>query len=245
MNWRNINKTLIDKDAIENIISLYGKYESELIEITKEANEFRKNKTTMLPYRTVEMLYLFVRDKKPNSIVEFSPHDGWSTFWILKALEKNKKGVLHSFDLINNVAINLQPYIQNNYLKFYVGDVKANLSDDLIEKSDFFYIDSDHTAEMAIWYENKILKQKKNKKTFFGVDDIFHRYPLSNTEADFMVDYINKNEIKFISLDIHEFPENYDLLDKACSNIKYKYKDNEPFDPIDTRGNLTTIFFTL
>ena len=47
MNGFNINKNLIDKDAIENIISLYEKYESELIEITKEANEFRKNKTTI------------------------------------------------------------------------------------------------------------------------------------------------------------------------------------------------------
>jgi len=238
MNY-NVNKKLINKSLIDDVVSCYEKYEQELIEITKEADDYRINKTTMLPYRTVEMLYIFIREQKPNSIVEFSPHDGWSTFWMLKALEKNNKGIIHSFDLINNISIHLKKYIQKGYLKFYCGDVKENLTDEIVENSEFFYIDTEHTAEMASWYENKIFQKKKNTNNFFGVDDVFHKnITCYNSEAEYIVNFINKEEIKFISFDKYEFNENYELLNQHTKNLKQGPDGS-------CNGNLTTIFFNL
>lgn len=235
----NISKNLIDSDFINQTLSLYEEYKQELIEVTQEADKYRVGKTIMLPYRTVEMLYLYVRSKKPESIVEFSPHDGWSTFWMLKALEKNKKGIIHSFDLIPNCSINLKRYIDNGCLKFHQGDVKHNLTNEIIKNTNFFYIDTEHTSEMALWYDEKIFKQKQNTNSFFGVDDVLHKtfFP-ENTESQYVIEFINKNKVKFASFDFYEFQSNYYEL---CKNSKELRQGHDG----SCSGNLTTLFFHL
>ena len=52
----------------------------------------------VLPRVDMETLYLWIRTHKPEAVLELGPRCGYSTFWILQALEDNEKGLLYSFD---------------------------------------------------------------------------------------------------------------------------------------------------
>ena len=187
-----------DNKLVDKILGLYSKYKEELKDLEKKAIIFQKGKTCMLPFRTTEILYLLVRELKPEKIIEFSPHHGWSSFWILEALKRNENGKLYSFDLIDSAKHNLTEY--QDQLEFFIGDVKEHLMEDLVDRCDFFYIDSEHTEEFARWYIEKILDVKKGNsgKTIWVSYEVLNYNgqlvrgysPWSKTQKEFLSMYI-------------------------------------------------------
>ena len=46
-----------------------------------------------------ELLYMLIRETRPLSVFEISPDCGWSTNYLLAALNANQAGMLHSFEI--------------------------------------------------------------------------------------------------------------------------------------------------
>ncbi|MGE0758886.1 MAG: class I SAM-dependent methyltransferase [Pirellulaceae bacterium] len=107
-----------------------------------------------------EVLYMLLREARPGVVFEISPDCGWSTNYILAALSANQSGVLHSFELaqqLNGVAVeqairsNLHPAWDQHRLVLHIGDARettARLSGPI----DFLFLDSCHEAFFAEWY---------------------------------------------------------------------------------------------
>jgi predicted O-methyltransferase YrrM len=102
-----------------------------------------------------EALYLLLRATNPQTVVEISPCDGWSTTWILQALADNKTGNLDSFDIHDN-STRFVPKVLTDRWNLHVGDVRS--ADVTIPESiDFLLIDSKHTQGFAKWYLDEVL----------------------------------------------------------------------------------------
>jgi len=230
----------INKSLNELILSLYDEYKDELIEVSKKASLYKLNKTCMLPFRTTEILYLLTRFRKPDSIVEFSPHDGWSTFWFLEAIKKNKKGKVFSYDLIPNVSYHLKEDIDNGMLVFTQGDVRFNLTPEKIKDCDFFYIDSLHEELLARWYETEILNKKINTNSLIFIDDIFHepQGEQNNSEASYIYSYLKANKIPIVNYSKYRNLVGWESLQEKV-NLLTQGKQ------ADENGVLTTIGFIL
>lgn len=81
---------------------LYGRHASDII---RQRSVMRSwcNRTNSCKFcdEEVEMLFMLLRELKPDRVFEMSPNRGYSTNWILRALDLNKKGHLHSIDIHN------------------------------------------------------------------------------------------------------------------------------------------------
>lgn len=111
--------------------------------------------TMLTPFRA-PTIYVLCRIFKPDIIVETGVANGFSSAFILYALEMNKKGRLYSIDLpnqpgqeINNHTGWLVPDILKNRWDLILGPSKERLPP-LLNKLgaiDAFYHDSDHSYE--------------------------------------------------------------------------------------------------
>lgn len=101
-----------------------------------------------------EMLYLLIRDTAPQTVVEVSPCDGWSSLWMLQALKDNDSGQLHSYDLHSGATRFIPEELKNRW-SFTEVDVRT--LDDFPEQIDFLLIDSAHTGSFANWYIRTLL----------------------------------------------------------------------------------------
>ncbi|MGH9089823.1 MAG: class I SAM-dependent methyltransferase [Acidimicrobiales bacterium] len=105
-------------------------------------------------------MYLIVRDRKPQSLVEISPCDGWSTIWLLLALRDNRYGSLCSYDLHDRSKHFIPLQWQDRWL-LQVGDVMESTIT-MKPQIDFLLMDSAHSSRFAKWYF---------KNVFPAVDD--------------------------------------------------------------------------
>ena len=228
---------IYDHNLSEEILSLFVKYKEELKQVSQLAYMFRMDKNCMLPDRTAETLYLLVRERKPDSIIEFSPHNGWTSFWMIQALLKNNKGHLYSFDIIPDAGEHLKQY--SDIYHFTCGDVKKELSDELVKNCSFFYIDSEHTEEFAAWYKTKILDKKEKTNSTVIIDDIIHSNPgCWNSEADLIRGYLLEKNQKFCGFNRVRFGDKFDKLNYLTFDLPKGHHT-------DFSGELTTIFLTL
>lgn len=106
-----------------------------------------------------EALYLLIRSSNPETLVEISPCDGWSTTWILKALQDNQRGKLNSFD-IHSRATQFVPSSLQDRWNLCVGDVRK--SSGLPDEIDFLLLDSKHTYGFAQWYFKSVIPRVKS-----------------------------------------------------------------------------------
>lgn len=121
---------------------------------------------------TCEVLYLLLRDSRPEQVVEISPFHGWSTCWILSALRDNGKGSLKSYDLLDASSQNVPASLSAGRWELVVGDVTKR-AEQLPEKIDFLLMDSDHSAEFAQWYIDNVFPRVPSGNPTC-VDDVFH-----------------------------------------------------------------------
>ncbi len=119
-----------------------------------------------------EITYMLVRETRPSSVVEISSGSGWSTSWILEALESNGAGHLYSYDLVDDATHTLASAAARDRWTFVHGDVRRNL-DRLPEAIDYLFLDSDHSAEFADWYLATLMPRLR-PGTPVSVHDVFH-----------------------------------------------------------------------
>lgn len=120
-----------------------------------------------------EVTYLLLRDRRPETVVEFSPGGGWSTTWILSALRDNGRGTLHSFDLIEHARHIVPPELGEGRWVFTKGDVRRV---SFPSRIDHLFVDSAHTAPFARWYLRDLLP-KVAPGAVVSVDDIYRLPP--------------------------------------------------------------------
>ena len=138
---------------------LYGKFGSDLVRLTDRfsdmlTDEERSGMRRQFDDLEANYLYLLLREYKPAEVVEISPRDGWSTMWILQALQDNQAGKLRSYDL-DDSSMSFIPLELQEPWQFVHGNVKEKL--DLVpDEINFLLIDCSHTRSFAKWYVTNI-----------------------------------------------------------------------------------------
>ncbi|MBN1832757.1 MAG: glycosyltransferase [Deltaproteobacteria bacterium] len=148
----------------EVLLRLFEKYGPELGEL-KEIERYRHD-TRRFPtsgqYDLFEsqVLYMILRDKKPENVIEFSSNCGYSTLFIASALRRNNTGHLHSFEIVPDFSRiaqkNAEYFGLRDRVTFNIGDIKETLEPYIRERlrrpPDLLFIDSDHSSGFARWY---------------------------------------------------------------------------------------------
>lgn len=151
-----LKETVNDKIYLDRIYELWNKFDKQ-----KGLNPFSSL-----------VLYTFIREYRPKSIIEMSPDKGWSTYIMLNAiLDSNYADQLqyfHSFDLTDKIANPVKNLLKNKFCekyKLFLGDARKTVK--IPNELDFWFIDSDHSYSFADWY-SKYLDIPK----YFMIDDI-------------------------------------------------------------------------
>lgn len=113
----------------------------------------------------VEMLYMLIRQHKPQKVFEMAPNRGFSTMWILSALHKNDAtSTLNSYDIHDTSVKFISEEFKDRWT-FTLGDYEQLLeTGDLnMEGFDFLFIDALHTEEFSRGYCTKLLHPHKTK----------------------------------------------------------------------------------
>lgn len=112
----------------------------------------------MYDWMEAQVLYLLIRATKPKVVVEISPSYGYTTGFILSAMNKNDCGRLYSFDLeeefhqraLRNFA---QVPTDPSRYEFILGDVQKTYDRVLSDREvEVLFMDSDHSYGFAKWY---------------------------------------------------------------------------------------------
>lgn len=154
--------------------TLYGKYGLEIAEFRPKMREWCKQ-TQSCKYTDyeAEMLYMLIREHKPQKVFEMAPNRGFSSHWILHALHKNDvTSKLYSFD-IHDTSVSLMDDRMRPRWVFTLGDY-AKLYDEgnlNMEKFDFVFIDALHQEEFARGYCKRLLSTLK-RKAIVAIHDI-------------------------------------------------------------------------
>ena len=216
--------------------SLYRKYYKELINLYPIQKSRYSELNAMYDDIESEILYMFVRDYLPNHIIEFSPKFGWSTSWMLEALNQNQKGKCVSYDLNDSSVDKLGNMLDVSRWSFIHGDVQSYYKNFDFNSIDFIFIDSDHSVEFTKNYiKNVIIPAhnicKKNLKSIpVFIHDIYGKFKSSVDEGALIKDFIKEWNFDYFTPSIlHEDRKEIDSLRNSLnlsSNIIHKSKVN-------------------
>jgi predicted O-methyltransferase YrrM len=107
-----------------------------------------------------ELVYILIRETRPEVVFEISPHAGWSTNYVLAALTANRKGTLHSFEILPEIkGVPTEQVIRRNQwhqwdqnrLVVHIGDARQAIFD-VNGPVNFLLLDSCHEDWFAKWY---------------------------------------------------------------------------------------------
>ncbi len=124
------------------------------------------------------VIYSLVRLLKPHYIVETGVANGHSTFFILKALKKNQKGTLVSFDVSPKIGALLREGDKERWQlivlkKNYKKEMESSINN--LPWVDLFIHDSDHSFKWQD-FEYNLVSSKLNENSVFLSDDIDGSY---------------------------------------------------------------------
>jgi predicted O-methyltransferase YrrM len=140
---------------------LYRLYGNEIAEHRKIMREWcLSSKKCKFCDLEVEMLYMLIREIQPKRIFEMSPDKGYTTMWILRALQLNEQvGHLTSVD-IHDKSLKFIPDSYRDHWTFYMDDFEIAINKNHINISDFDFIliDAMHSNEFAKRYIDVVLK---------------------------------------------------------------------------------------
>mmetsp|Transcript_34360 Transcript_34360/g.75164 ORF Transcript_34360/g.75164 Transcript_34360/m.75164 type:complete len:359 (-) Transcript_34360:156-1232(-) len=177
-------------DTVEKLRPYYIKYKDELNAVRTDITKWcAKIGSCISTYIEMEITYMRIRETKPRVMVEACPNHGFSTRWILAALNANGAGHLHSFDVMkqpagledvaNAVAGVTWTFHQGNLLKTFEA-----LSEEVKREVDYVFIDMGHDKETSEWYVENVFgyfaaQKAQERVVFVSVHDVFnHWYPL-------------------------------------------------------------------
>jgi predicted O-methyltransferase YrrM len=236
------------------IVGLYGKYKDELLEVGQKIRSFldenhKKGMNPQLSDIEAELTYMFLRELKPNNVVEFSPCHGYSSMWILNAMDRNNNGTLFSFDLIDDSEHYL-PKDLNKRRVFVKGDVTLQIKK-FPEQIDYLFIDSDHSQKFGQWYIRTVFPLI-NSGTYVSVHDVAKRHPASKKlvygEAREIVKWLDKKNIPFYSASLKWDIGDMNVSDPNAREVIDIYKKSEKFDEVNVYGKCqrnSAIFFIM
>jgi len=153
---------------------LYGKYGNEIAEFRPTMRAWcKRSKCCKFCDYEVEMLYMLIREYKPQKVFEMAPNQGYSSHWILHALHRNDAtSTLHSIDLHGGSKNHMDPsyksrwfFTQADYAKQY--DKGKLIMDDF----DFIFIDALHEPAFSRGYCERLLSPHK-RKAIVAIHDI-------------------------------------------------------------------------
>lgn len=153
MNNNEIGASVQVQDKTAYIGDLYRKYAKDLLRVRESQKALRKQMVgwCMFDDLDAEVLYLVLRDLKPDVSVEISAGNGWSTSWHLNALKDNGKGLLHSYDIHDASVRSLPSDLTTGRWKFFLGDIHERVKD-VPSRMDFLMMDSEHSGPFCDWF---------------------------------------------------------------------------------------------
>ena len=202
--YKNKNLILLKKNSVNmNIFlnSLNLKLTKESVNVSKLIKKkslkiIKKTRYDLGGSANLVLLYFITRFFKPKFILETGVAAGFSSYAFLKAIKKNKKGILYSSDLpyfrIKNpkkyIGIVVPEFLKKNCWHLYTEGDTANI--DSIRKKvksfDLIHYDSDKSY-LGRYFFFKNIQSMINKNTIIIMDDLHNNI--------FFFDYIRKNKI--------------------------------------------------
>lgn len=157
---------------------------------------------SMLCVLRAPTLYVICRILKPEAVVETGVADGFSSSFILKAMEVNNQGHLYSIDLPNQAGHEIRQDKTTGWIipdklrtrwDLILGASSEELSPLLrkLNKIDMFYHDSDHSYE-NMEFEFNAAYQHLNKNGILISDDI--------TDNSAFDEFFSRNCLRHIKL---------------------------------------------
>jgi hypothetical protein len=146
----------------------YSKYAPELRELRVKAALFCSTpKPKGWPHThkclssvtEMELLYMHIRETKPERVLEIASAIGFTSMWLLSALTANGKGVLYSFDVYQTPFPNvLDAAIESRHWKFTLGSVYNTYAKDFGGLAfETMLMDAEHTREFGAFYRDTVL----------------------------------------------------------------------------------------
>jgi predicted O-methyltransferase YrrM len=121
------------------------------------------------------VLYAIVRIEKPECVVETGVANGHSTFFMLRALDKNGAGRLHSFDVSATVGGLLEPDDKRRWALEVLNGVRLRRAFmramDSIGQIDVFVHDSNHSRSWQT-FEYGVALRRLRAKGLLASDDV-------------------------------------------------------------------------
>ena len=130
-----------------------------------------------------------IRQLQPSIVWEVSPNRGYSTFWILQALQKNAKGKLFSFDIVDKVSPNIHHFGKGTErFKLVIGDFLAQFASYAVDFPcpDYVFLDSEHSPRFGQFWTTDLFPwlMKHHELVHVSLHDVFNPWISGVREAD-------------------------------------------------------------
>jgi predicted O-methyltransferase YrrM len=195
----------------DTLQKLYLKYGSEIAAFRPEMRTWcQRTASCKFTDYEAEMLYMLIREHKPQYVFEMAPNAGFSSHWILQALHKNDdSSTLHSFDIHDNSIKHMTGRFRKRW-KFTLGDYAQLYDKNLIDMQqyDFIFIDALHEPDFARGYCQRLLSNHRHPSTIVAIHDIVADKSGGGRESSEVFKYLafaNNARFKF-TMSMHAMP---------------------------------------
>lgn len=215
---KNLNSLKHSPETAAHIACLWHKYSDELKHVSSEMavlfNNMRLNNYGAI-FGDIEgeLLYILVREIKPNIIFEISPNTGYSTNYMLSAMTRNGVGVMESFELESSfngrpteevIRSNMIPSCDPTRHRINIGDARVEAFKALERGApDFTLIDSCHDDFFAEFYIKALFPQIKGTVV---VQDALHFDPRPEwaPEAYYLLSWLYETSSPYLPFPLYE-----------------------------------------
>ena len=160
---------------LSTLEELYTKYGAEIAAFRPQMRMWcEKTQSCKFGDYEAEMLYLLIREYKPQHVFEMAPNRGFSSHWILEALHKNDNtSKLFSFDIHDSSVQLMDDKFKARWV-FTLADYAEIYDNGKLDMGvfDFIFIDALHEPAFARGYCERLLANHKKKSTIVAVHDI-------------------------------------------------------------------------
>ena len=184
-----------------HVLDLFRDFKDEL----ERLREVRRYRHLLGPgeYDDFEgaILYVMTRSYQPKIIFECSPGYGYSSLYILSALEANGFGRLISFENSHARVMQAQTMTSSlgydSIVEFIEGDARAEVPK-MMKKCapDLLFIDCDHSYEFGKWYTESLLPDLK-VDTVIQIHDI---QAFDSEEEKAVLEFLRRSERRYLYL---------------------------------------------
>jgi predicted O-methyltransferase YrrM len=208
----------IDPESRDSLLALWDKYSRELAALSVPMAA-KLTEMQAAGYGVGfgdlegELLYILVREQKPEIIYEISPNCGYSTNYLLAAVTRNGTGRVESFEM--NEAFNgvpIRDVIRGNLIGLCdparhhvtIGDARVESLRRLAEGiPSFTLIDSCHDDYFAEFYVKALLPRLTGTVV---IQDILHfdPRPEGSTESFYLLSYLYETGNSFLPFALYE-----------------------------------------